>query len=409
MRRAATVHTVSSSNQWRLHLLLVLIAQGVTFVALFFNQAFTPFYLEQDLGVSDPDSLKWWVGVTAAVGPALLVIFNPFWGAIADRIGQKPMLLRALVGSGVFMLIPAIATTPWEFLGTRLGMGVFSGVSAATIGLVSMLVPRDRMASSLGLVQTARIIGVTVGPALGGFMADFVGYRGAFLVAGAVTMGLSAVVFVFLPNPPTVARHGQATGLVERFKFVASQPGLLALMLFSVLLQSSDLVVVPYLPVLVDTIVDDRRNVASLSGVILSAGALSLGIAGLLTGQLVQRAGYVKPILVACALGAVLQFAAALAIEPGQLIATRVFLGLAFGVLLALSMALIGLTTPPEHRGLVFGLASASAPASALVGPLLGSFVAVMFGVRAPFFVASALLGLAGILAWRTIREPQTS
>lgn len=394
--------------RWRLSVALILVGQAITFVTLFFSQSFLPFFLQDELGISDPTSLAWWVGISTAAAPVLLVVFNPLWGVMADRVGQKPMLLRALFGSGVFLAAPALVINAWQFLGTRLMMGVFSGVSAASIGLISMVTPREHLASSLGLAQTARIIGATLGPAVGGAMADAIGYRGAFVVAGAVTIGLAIAALVVLPNPPPVVSKGNEQGMRARIRYVAGQPRLRALMLFALLIQVSDLTVVPYLPVLVGSMSTSRENVASQAGLVLSAGALSMGLAGLTIGRLTRRRGYRVLLVGACGAGTLLQLANVLADSTDQLLWLRLAMGLAFGSLLPLSNALLGLATPVEHRGLVFGLASTAAPAAALVGPLLGSIAAVAFGLRAPFVVAAMLLALAGVLAVRSIREPDS-
>ena len=46
--------------------------------------------------------------------------------------------------------------------------------------------PRDKMAHAIGLVQTAQRVAPAVGPVIGGILAQAVGLRNAFFVAGAV-------------------------------------------------------------------------------------------------------------------------------------------------------------------------------------------------------------------------------
>ena len=81
-------------------LFLVIVAQSITFLSLSFAQGFLPFYLTKELGVGDNESLALWIGATSAVGPLMVVLWSPLWGVLSDRFGQKPMMVRALVGSG---------------------------------------------------------------------------------------------------------------------------------------------------------------------------------------------------------------------------------------------------------------------------------------------------------------------
>jgi MFS family permease len=61
---------------------------------LFVCYSFAPFYL-QDLGVTDPSNLRLWSGLFASAAGLSMALVTPFWGYLADRVGKKPMTLRA--------------------------------------------------------------------------------------------------------------------------------------------------------------------------------------------------------------------------------------------------------------------------------------------------------------------------
>src|SRR5207237_8921089 len=70
--------------------------------------------------------------------------------------------------------------------------------------------PRERLAYSMGLLQTSAYLGISAGPVLGGVIAEAVGIRGSFFVAGALLVRAGLVVWQLVhehfPMPSTQAR-----------------------------------------------------------------------------------------------------------------------------------------------------------------------------------------------------------
>jgi DHA1 family multidrug resistance protein-like MFS transporter len=405
---AAPSATAESADlrRWRLHLSLIVVLRATSFFALGFNSGFLPYYIQQDLHVDDPSAVKFLVGVTASASPLMIMICNPFWGVLADRLGQKPMLLRAMVGTGICLALPAFIDQPWEFVVSRLLLGVFTGINAATMGMVSMLVPRERLATSLGWIQTTRYIGMSSGPAVGGFLADRIGFDNTYLLAAAISIGMGAIAWIALPGASGESKSGPTMSMVDRFRYIGTQKQILLLLVFIFLVQLIDFVVVPYIPLVVEAVATNRDHLATISGLVVSAGSLSISLAGVMMGRVAGRWGYVRPMIVACVGGCACQCLFAVAQSPEQLFALRFLMGLAYGSLLPLATAATGLWTPGQHRGLVFGVVSTANPAAGVAGPLVGTLFAAPLGSRAPFFAAGLLLVGAATLAWRSLTEP---
>lgn len=386
---------------------LIITAQAMAVITLSFGQAFLPFFLADELGITDPDANKLWVGVCTAATPLTVMLLGPVWGTLADRVGQKPMMLRALAGIGVVFLLQAVVTDPFLFAALRLGLGVFAGVNAATIALVTMVVPRERMGMGLGWVQTGRFVGLTAGPALGGFSADLLGHRGAFVLAGIAGVALFLMALWLLPNPPPVVRAGgRGRSLMSGFRYVGGQHHLLVLIALVFITQFGFSMVLPYLPVVIEQMVGQRDNLSTLSGLILSAGSLTAAAAGVTAGWLADRRGYVLLLLASAGASAVLQVLQGVSQTPEQLFLLRFLMGLSFGGIQPLIQALMGLSVPRERSGLVFSVASSAQAGANLAGPIVGSITAVTLGLQAPFFMSAATLVLVALLVSRGVREP---
>lgn len=87
--------------------------------------------------------------------PALVMILvSPIWGYLADRVGRKPMIERAMFGSAISIFLMAWASNVYQLLILRLIQGALTGTIAACTALVSASSPSKKMGYSLGLVQT---------------------------------------------------------------------------------------------------------------------------------------------------------------------------------------------------------------------------------------------------------------
>ena len=389
-----------------LALTLVIIAQSITFLSLSFAQGFLPFYLTRELGVDAGESLPLWIGATTAVGPLMVVVWSPLWGVLADKYGQKPMMVRALVGSGVLLAMNAFVQDPYQFLAVRLLSGIATGVNAPTIGLISVLVPRERLGRSLSWAQTGRVIGMSIGPVVGGVAGDLLGFRTAFIVAGAIALAASALLIIFVPNPQAGQAHGRSFGLLAGFKFVGANKQLALVMFLIYLGQLGDSVVVPFIPVKIRDLAPDNPNLASLAGLVVSAGAFSTAFGGIVAARLAERVGYILPLTVAAIGGTIIQFSQAFANTPESMFALRLSMGLIFGGTLPLLNAIAGVAVPTDRRGVVFGVTTSANAGANLTGPLIGSVVVTAFGLSAPFFAGAAVLAFAAILVYRGVREP---
>ena len=137
---------------------------------------FLPLYF-QLLGVRDVGEIALWSGLSLGVTPALTALLSPFWGRLADRYGRKIMVERSLVSFIIVMAAMAYVSRPWHVFALRALQGFFAGYGALTLTMAADSAPRDRMASAIGIIQTAQRLGPALGPIIGGAVAQVVGMR----------------------------------------------------------------------------------------------------------------------------------------------------------------------------------------------------------------------------------------
>ena len=154
-------------------------------LAFGFVLPFLPLYLKE-IGVTPESAVVFWSGALVTSTGVSLAIFSPIWGALADRHGRKVMVLRAMLVGGLIIALMGLVQNVGQFLILRILQGMFTGTIAAATALVASIVPRERLAASMGQLQTSVYVGIAAGPVMGGVIAQAVGIRGTFFVAGGM-------------------------------------------------------------------------------------------------------------------------------------------------------------------------------------------------------------------------------
>ncbi|XP_058079219.1 protein ZINC INDUCED FACILITATOR 1-like [Magnolia sinica] len=119
---------------------------------------------EQDIGF-----YAGYVGAAFMIGRALTSVF---WGIMADRYGRKPIIIIGTVSVVVFNTLFGLSTSFWMAISMRFLLGCFNGLLGPIRAYASEVCRKEYQALALSLVSTAWGIGLIIGPALGGFLAQ---------------------------------------------------------------------------------------------------------------------------------------------------------------------------------------------------------------------------------------------
>ena len=135
------------------------------------------------------------IGLLVASYSLAQFAFAPVWGRVSDRIGRRPVLVLALVGTAVGSLLTGLAHgLPLLFAARILdgASGASVAVAQAAVGDIATPAERPRL---LGLLGAAFGVGFVLGPALGGVFA-LIDPSTPFFVAAAIA-GLNAATAWF--------------------------------------------------------------------------------------------------------------------------------------------------------------------------------------------------------------------
>ena len=383
-------------------------ASFIGFTGFTLVMPFLPLYFNQ-LGVSDVGEIALWSGLSLGVTPALTAMLSPFWGRLADRFGRKIMVERSLTSFVVIMAAMAFATRAWHVFALRAAQGLFAGYGALTITMAADSAPRDRMAYSIGFVQTAQRLGPALGPLIGGVVAQLVGLRSAFLVTSVFYLVALVVVFVMYDERGMAVSHaGPEAGRVT-FRDVLAFENFILLLVVIFGLQFVDRSFGPVLPLYVEQLGTPKARVPLVAGVLfsLAAGAGALGhhfCCGLL-----RRTTARTVIAGAAGAGALSALVYALAGGTALLLAATPVFGIAIGAATTAAYAAAGSVIPAAARGAGFGVLTTGSLAGLALSPIVAGFLGAT-SIRAVFILDTiAMLALAGMVSRLMIAEPVQS
>lgn len=391
---------------WRKNLTAAWIAQFLCIVGFSTLMAFLPFFV-QTLGVTELHDVEMWSGLLNTGGAVSMTLFAPIWGALADRFGSKMMVERAAFAGAITVAIRGFSTNVHQLLATRIIEGAFTGTVSAFVTLVALLAPEGQVGQGLGLMQVAVYAGSSLGPLIGGLAADAWGFRAVFWLAAAMLLAGALLVHFVVQNPPrTTARtSGAAGGLKQVVSTMWRSGPILATLAVLFVANIANSNVQPILPLYVASLGVSPERASSASGLVQGATAVASAIAAVVACRLADRHGY-RAMLALCSLGAALTFIPqALAGSVVALLAARFANGLFVGGTLPVANAIIARITPKSQQGTTYGIATSLQSAARAIGPLMGSAIAVAWGMRSVFGATGVLYAAMGLAVYLVIRD----
>ncbi|CAN6339498.1 unnamed protein product [Urochloa humidicola] len=95
-----------------------------------------------------------------------------FWGMIADRFGRKPVLAFSVFSVIVFNTLFGLSVKYWMAIATRFLLGALNGFLAPVKAYSIEVCQPEQQALGISIVSTAWGMGVIIGPAIGGYLAQ---------------------------------------------------------------------------------------------------------------------------------------------------------------------------------------------------------------------------------------------
>jgi MFS family permease len=332
-----------------------------------------------------------------------LYAFLPFLlaipgGALTDRFGTRRMLFAGVVG---------MVSSALLFAGTQGIAGLFAAEALAGIShfiiMVSIQAHVSLMSANsdraFSFFTFSAALGTTVGPVIGGFVAEHFGFRSAFLVAAVAAA--CAAVLVTLLKKVSVESDGEGFSWArnrEHIRGFLDNTGMLMAIFGSLCMLFAYGLIRSYYPLYLGEQGFTPATIGILIGI--HSAASTLVRLGLYRGvQLWGRRRLFAAALAAGALG--------VGLTPLMgtfwLLAVVAFIaGAGKGASQPLSMILVTKNTRENERGLAMGFRIMGNRLSGFAAPLLYGLLVTCFSMDKLFYVAAfmPLFAFAVVLSW---------
>jgi DHA1 family multidrug resistance protein-like MFS transporter len=402
--------SLRSLESWQRMLAILWLAQFSVALGFSFYYPFIPLFI-QDLGIEDPGQAALWAGIAGGVAGFFMMLSGPFWGILGDRYGRKKNILRSAFGSALVLMATGLVTDVYQLVAFRMLLGTVAGTLPTVMALGASMAPRDKGPFVVGIIQSASFLGFTIGPVIGGQLADQVGYRPSFFITGsmAALCGLLVVFFVReeFQKPERQGRLGPHL-FVENIRLMFQSRALASGLLIMLLAQLGPTIMMPALPVFIGEL-SSSGTAASNTGVAFSLMGMMAVVSSIVFGKLSQRTG-TKPILIASfVFGSLLNLPLFFVHELAFVYVVIAFLGFFMGGVNTMTFAVVGAAASREQQGAAYGSAMSAGALAFGTGPLVGGVVAGTWGIREVFLVNSTVLVITALLAVRLLKGPAAS
>ena len=182
---------------------LIVLATSSAFRSMTQNAllTFLPVFLAYELGYS-----PFWVGACLFALQTAGFAASPVAGHLSDRMGRKSVMMTSMAMTAVVLVFMALAGKSQAFVFFVAVLGFFLyAIRPVMQAWLLETTPKNMGGTSIGVLFGAQALGSSVGPLMGGMVADRYGLTAAFyFLAGTI---VAANLFIFF-MPRTEAEAG---------------------------------------------------------------------------------------------------------------------------------------------------------------------------------------------------------
>lgn len=392
---------IKHDHSWRTTLAVMFVAQFLAGMGFSFVLPFFPFYFRA-LGIVNMRENLLWQGWSFAAFGVTMAISAPLWGLVADRYGRKLMVIRSMIGGSIVLGAMGLATSPWHLLTLRILQGAFTGTVPASITLVSSITPSANLGLSLGLLQTALLLGQSAGPFIGGIISDNFGFRIPCVLAFIMLL-LGTILVILGASEKFVPPRKNPGGGLRDIHSIFHTKGFKIILLTYFLIYVLNYMIIPILPLFIENLSGSTSKSSTLTGIFVSVTFLLAGISAFIFGKFGDKFGHKRILLFSLVSAGLISIPQSFANNLIVLFFERCLFGLAVGGILPSMYVLVSKTIPREKVGIAYGLTTSVICLGIGTGPLIGGTMASIMGLRMPFAAMGFLAIFIAVLVKKMI------
>jgi MFS transporter, DHA1 family, multidrug resistance protein len=147
------------------------------------------------------------------------------YGPVSDRFGRRPVLIAGLV---LFLVGTALCGLAWSLPVLIVGRMIEAcgGCAGMVLGraIVRDLFDRERSASAIATITMAMSLAPSISPAIGAYLAEWIGWRADFALLGAVGAAVLVLTVAKLEETHAAPASVSLAGMTRSFVLLLRSP-----------------------------------------------------------------------------------------------------------------------------------------------------------------------------------------
>lgn len=348
------------------------------------SQMVTPFISKYAISLGAPLTIA---ATIASLMSVSALIFRPISGMFSDSFNRKIIILCTSFITAVCMVLYSMATSVNFLVGVRLVHGiVFSFSGVAMMAFNTSFIPRSRLSEGMGWMALGSIISNSIGPNMGLWLVNNVGYGACFLAAAGANL-LTMLMILLIPyESPAKKKLDSRRFDINNLISLRILPYAILTGLFSM----GNGLVNSFL-----TLLGDERNIPNVA-VFFTAYSIVMVVSRPLAGRLQDKRGIKIILYPAYAIAAAGMILLGNAMTSWMIVAAAVLKALGQGsgapAIQSHCLKMMG----KEKAGVVSSTCYIGQDIGNAIAPPLGAMVATQFGYRTMFTSYAVLLLVVG-------------
>jgi len=328
------------------------------------------------------------VGLIIASFNVARVFSNPLVGRLSDRWGRKPFIV---VGLFLYSVISLLYTLPTQ-AETLVIIRFFHGLTSVLVVPIAMalaadIAPDQYLGRYMGTLNMAVMLGLGIGPVLGGWIRDRFGMPAAFYTMGGLALITCLLVIVFIPLADKSSTTGEKRRLAS-VKRLLAHPIVLGIVLMRVFAAAGQGTVYTFLPILAL-----RLNLTgSQVGIILGANIFLIASLQRACGALADRVNPKYLIIFGSFFSGLAVLGMPFVEGFTMILLLNILMGAANGFSLPGGLVITGHLGRSMGMASLMGITDAGWSLGMIVSPILSGIIMDTLGLSHIFIIGSILI-----------------
>jgi MFS family permease len=130
------------------------------------------YYMVKDFHIGKTKDIGYYAGCIGSSYMCGRFLTSVLWGMAADKYGRKPVMIIGVSSVVVFNTLFGMSINLWMAISMRFLLGNFNGLLGTVKAYASEICRDEHQALCLSVVNTTWGVGLIIGPAIGGFLAQ---------------------------------------------------------------------------------------------------------------------------------------------------------------------------------------------------------------------------------------------